>query len=116
QVFIAVLFVSLERDRAVPFLLSHREKFFRREGHQRHVPQKPDVSVTTERRLLRKLRQLFFELRWNFSSASAARSHAPFNSFCLRVVDPASAVVILRRRSRIPPSAWFAPLANGAGG
>src|SRR6266513_1239803 len=59
---VPVFLVRFKCNRSIPFLSSHRQQFFRRERHERDVPQKPDVGVSAERRLLRQTRQLLFEL------------------------------------------------------
>ena len=62
HVLVPVLLVSFERDCAIPFLFSHRQKFLRRERHQRDIPQEPNVSVATKGSLLGKRGQLLLEL------------------------------------------------------
>src|SRR4029077_14380677 len=61
DVAISFLFVSLERNGAVPFLLAHGEKFFRRIRHQRDVLKKENISVATERSLLRQRREFVLQ-------------------------------------------------------
>jgi len=62
HIFVPVFLVRFKGDRSIPVLSSHRQQFLRRERHERDVPQKPNVGVSAERSLLRKLRQSLFEL------------------------------------------------------
>ena len=50
HIAIAFLLVALECDRAIPLLSTHREKFLGRVGEQRHILEKENISIATQRR------------------------------------------------------------------
>src|SRR5713226_1238771 len=61
-VVVSLRFVCLKCDCAIPLLLTHREKFLRRVGDQRHVCEKENISVASERRFFWKRRHFFLKL------------------------------------------------------
>ena len=61
HILVPVFLVCLKRDGAVPLLLAHGEKFFRRIRHQRDVLKKENISVATERSLLRQRREFVLQ-------------------------------------------------------
>src|SRR5438105_1028879 len=63
HIAIAFLFVTLECDRAIPFLASHREKFLRRVGEQRDILEEENISIATQRRFLWQRWQSFLKSR-----------------------------------------------------
>src|SRR3989442_10553330 len=58
-VSVSFLFKCFKRDRAIPFLLTHCQKFLWRIGKQRDVFEKEYVSVAAKRRFFRKRRKFF---------------------------------------------------------
>ena len=63
DVAVSFLFVSLERDGPIPFLLAHRQNFFGRIRIECDVLEKEDESIAAQRGLLRERRQHLLQMR-----------------------------------------------------
>ena len=62
HVLVSLRFVCFKRNRAIPLLPTHCEKFLRRVGKQRHVFEKENISVASKRRFFRERRQFLLKL------------------------------------------------------
>src|SRR6266508_6508334 len=68
-VFVMIFLERLECDGTVPFLSAHRQKVFRRIGHQRDIFEKKYVSVAPKCSLVRERRQFLLKLLPKISQA-----------------------------------------------
>ena len=66
DIFVPVLFIRFERDRAVPFLPAHGEKLFGRIRHERDIPEKEQVGIAAQRGFVRQRGQDLLKMRAEF--------------------------------------------------